>query len=461
MKPSASAKLATTINPATGAVVESFPYMDDRAIEAALGEADAAYAVWRRMQPSERAARFAALAAVLRQRRQMLAETMTREMGKPITQALGEVDKCAVTFEWYAEHGPAMLADETTPLDNAYISFLPIGLILAVTPWNFPIWQIVRGALPALIAGNGVVLKPAPNVVRSALNLADAFVEAGFPASILTIANLDIDSVPGVVADRRIAGVALTGSVRAGAAVASLAGRHVKKSVLELGGSDPFIVLADADLETAVNTAVVARFQNTGQVCIAAKRFIVEAPVAAEFTECFVEAAKALKIGDPTLADTYLGPMARADLRAELHGQLGRSLAAGARLLLGGRLDEDAPGWFYPPSVLDGVVPGFPAFEQETFGPMAAITTASNVEEAIALANRSDFGLSTSLWTRDLDRAKELARVIETGGVFINGYSATDARMPVGGTKNSGYGRELSYFGVREFTNAQTVVCKA
>lgn len=460
MNSNASANLATTINPATGLVVESFPYLDDNGIEAMLGSAGKAYAGWRFEPAAQRAALFSRLAAVLRQRKVMLAETMTREMGKPITQALGEVEKCASTCDWYAENGAAMLDDEKTQLDGAYVSFLPVGLVFAVTPWNFPIWQIIRGALPAIIAGNGVVLKPAPNCVRSALNVAEAFVDAGFPAGVITIANVDIDSVPAIIADRRIAGVALTGSVRAGSAVASLAGKHIKKSVLELGGSDPFIVLADADLDAAVKTAVIARFQNSGQVCVAAKRFIVEASIASDFTERFVEAAKALNVGDPMLAETFVGPMARADLRTELHGHVEGSLRAGSRLLLGGRLDEAAVGYFYQPTVLDNVEPGSPAFDQETFGPMAAITIAADADKAIHLANTSEFGLSASLWTRDLDRARLLARKIETGGVFVNGYTATDARTPVGGIKNSGYGRELSYFGVREFTNAQTVVCK-
>jgi len=384
-------------------------------------------------------------------------------MGKTLAAARGEVEKCAATIEWIADNGPGILADEPVNVgsdDEVHVSFLPIGTVLAVMPWNFPLWQVIRASGPIMLSGNGFMLKHAPNVMGSAYALQEAYEAAGFPKGLFTNLIADNDTVARTIEDPRIAAVTLTGSMRAGSAVAATAGKALKKSLLELGGSDAFIVLADANIDLAVKAAVEARFQNAGQVCLAAKRFILEAPIAEQFTRQFVAAVEQLKVGDPLDSAINVGPMARADLRDELDGQVQRTIAAGATLLLGGK-KIDGPGNFYAPTVLADVKPGMAAFDEETFGPVAAITIAANAEEAIVLANTSDYGLGGSLWTQDIPRAQRIARRLETGGVFINGFPATNARIPVGGVKKSGYGRELSHFGLREFTNAQAVWAKS
>jgi len=450
---------ASAINPTTGETIESFTFLDSRQREAALAAAGQAYEQWRATGIAARAKLIGGIAAELRRDAERLARTMTLEMGKPIAQARAEVEKCAKLCEWYAENGPAMLNDEAAPVatGSAYVSYLPIGVILGVMPWNFPLWQVMRGAVPILLAGNGFLLKHAPNVLRSAHNLVAVLEAAGLPKGLFQNFDVAQEHVAAAIADKRVAGVTLTGSVRAGAAVASEAARNIKKSVLELGGSDPFIVLADADLDRAVAAAVEARFQNVGQVCIAAKRFIVQDSIYDEFTEKFVARVAALKVGDPLDEGNYIGPMARYDLRDELAGQVGRTLEQGAKLLLGGSIPKDSRGAFYTPTVLGDVKPGMVAFDQETFGPVAALTRATDVAHAVALANQSAFGLSGALWTEDKQMARDVARRLETGGVFINGFSGSDPRVPIGGVKLSGYGRELSHFGIREFTNAQIV----
>jgi succinate-semialdehyde dehydrogenase len=448
-----------SINPATGEVVATFAYLDEAGREAALAQAQSGYETWRGWPIEDRADALRRVARGFRASAERLARDITLEMGKPIKQARGEVEKCALVCEWYADHGAALIADEATSIDGdkAYVSFLPIGVVLAVMPWNFPLWQVVRAAAPIMLAGNGVLLKHAPNVFQSAANVAEVFAEAGVPLGAFGLLNVDTPDVAPVIADRRIAAVTLTGSVRAGAAVAAEAGRNVKKSVLELGGSDPFIVLADADLDAAVAAAVIARFQNSGQVCIAAKRFILEESIAEAFTRKFVEAVGKLRLGDPLDEATDVGPMARRDLRDELHEQVQRSIAAGATLLCGGRPSGSDAASFYEPTVLADVRPGMAAYDEETFGPVAALIVAKDEQAAVDLANDSEFGLSGSLWTTDAAKAKRIARQIESGGVFINGFPASDPRVPIGGIKKSGYGRELSHFGVREFTNAQIV----
>lgn len=449
---------ALSVNPASGRTIEHFPYLSGPAVEQALNQAWQCFQDWRWTPVAERAAGLESLARGLEAHITPLAETITAEMGKPIAQAKAEVKKCAALCFWYAEHGPAMLADEETSVANgkAKIAWSPLGPILAVMPWNLPLWQVLRASVPILMAGNVVVLKPARNVTRCALNLQQLCAEVGLPVSLLSVLNISQTQVAEVIADRRIAAVTVTGSVAAGAAVAAQAGRALKKSVLELGGSDPFIVLADADLDAAVDAALLSRFLNTGQVCIAAKRLLVERSIVAAFTEKLVSRVKALKLGDPRDPDSFLGPLARSDLRSALHQQVHSSLEQGARLLCGGRAMA-GEGFFYAATVLADVVPGMAVFDEETFGPVAAITQVSDAEEAIGLANHSDYGLSAALWTRDLDRAQTLARRLETGAVFINGYSASDPKVPIGGVKNSGYGRELSYFGLREFCNPKTI----
>lgn len=449
---------ALSINPATGETIGQYPFESAAALEAALARAAKGFATWRRTPLEQRAQALIALAKALRDDAQNFAQMITLEMGKPITQARGEVEKCAQLCEWYAEHGPAMLSAEPTLVEGnkARIEYRPLGPILAVMPWNFPIWQVLRGAVPALIAGNTYVLKHAPNVMGSAYLLRDAFKRAGFAEGVFEVLNVTPDGVSSAIVDPRIAAVTLTGSVRAGMAIGAQAGAALKKCVLELGGSDPFIVLNDADLDEAVKAAVIGRYQNTGQVCAAAKRLIVEQGVVEEFTRKFVEATQQLKVGDPLSNDTYIGPMARFDLRDELDQQVRDTLEEGATLLLGGKKAE-GPGNFYEPTVFSQVTDQMTSFKQELFGPVASIITARDAEHALALANDSEFGLAATVYTRDLELAKHFADELETGGVFINGYCASDPRVTFGGVKKSGFGRELSHFGVREFCNAQTV----
>lgn len=459
---SATPMLATSRNPATGELIATYAGHTAQQVEQLLDASAGAFQLWRATPMQERVATYRRLSATLRTRSATLAALITSEMGKTIAAARGEVEKCAATLDWIADNGPAILADEPVAAkgsDHIHVSYLPIGTVLAVMPWNFPLWQVVRAAGPIMLSGNGFLLKHAPNVMGSAYALQQAFEAAGFPPGLFANLLADNDTVASVIADPRVAAVTLTGSMRAGSAVAAVAGKALKKSLLELGGADAFIVLADANIDLAVKAGIEARFQNAGQVCLAAKRFILEQPIAEEFTRKFIAAAGLVTAGDPFDPATTIGPMARADLRDELHGQVERTLAAGATLELGGHKIEGA-GNYYAPTVLTGVLPGMAAFDEETFGPVAAITVADHAEHAIALANTSDYGLGGSLWTGDIKRAQDIARRLETGCVFINGYPATHASIPAGGVKNSGYGRELSHFGLREFTNAQAVWAK-
>jgi succinate-semialdehyde dehydrogenase len=453
---------AVSRNPATDELIATYPYQTQEEVEATLRANAAAFRVWRDTPMAERVAAYHRLAATLRDRSENLAAIITAEMGKTIGAARAEVEKSAATIDWLAENGPAILADEPVSVDGddqVHVSYLPIGTILAVMPWNLPIWQVIRASGPIMLSGNGFLLKHAPNVMGAAYALEQVYEAAGFPKGLFANLNAGNDIVAGVINDPRIAAITLTGSMRAGAAVASTAARALKKSLLELGGSDAFIVLADANIDLAVEAGIKARFGNSGQVCLAAKRFILERPIADEFTHKFVEAARKLTVGDPLDPSIAMGPMARNDLRDELHNQVEQTIAQGATLLLGGH-KVDGAGNFYEATVLADVTPGMTAFEQETFGPVAAITVANDVEHAIELANTSDYGLGGNLWTADTARAQRIARRLETGGVFINGFSASNPRIPVGGVKKSGYGRELSHFGLREFTNPQAVWTK-
>ena len=451
-----SATHAYSVNPATGETLAAYPWATSGDVERAIAQADTGFRQWRRESVAHRAQKLRDLGAALRSRAEEMAQTISREMGKPIVQARAEVAKSASLCDWYAEYGPAMLRPESTQVDNAVIEYRPLGPILAVMPWNFPLWQVLRGAVPILLAGNSYLLKHAPNVLGSAELIGKVFADAGFPEGIFGWVNATNDGVSQAINDRRIAAVTVTGSVRAGAAIGAQAGAALKKCVLELGGSDPFIVLNDADLDLAVNAAVAGRYQNTGQVCAAAKRFIVEVGVADTFTQRFVDAVKALKMGAPDEEDNYIGPMARFDLRDELHQQVQATLAEGATLLLGGE-KLAGTGNFYAPTVLGDVTPQMTAFRQELFGPVAAITVANDAAHALQLANDSDFGLSATVFTANDALAETFSRELECGGVFINGYSASDARVAFGGVKKSGFGRELSHFGLHEFCNVQTV----
>jgi succinate-semialdehyde dehydrogenase len=453
---------AVSRNPSTGELIKTYPFQTPQEIEQTLTANAKAFKVWRDTPMTERAACYRRLATTLRSRLEPLAQLITSEMGKTIMEARAEVEKCALALEWFAEHGPAFLEDEPVEVENGdrvYVSFLPIGTVLAVMPWNIPLWQVLRGAGPIMLSGNGLLLKHATNVMGCAYALQDAYEASGFPKYLFVNLNISNEAVDGIISDPRIAAVTVTGSNRAGSAVASAAGRAMKKSLLELGGSDAFIVLADANVDKAVEVGIEARFQNAGQVCIAAKRFILERPIAEEFARKFVTAAAKIKTGDPLDHATTIGPIAREDLRDGIHDQVQRSIAGGAKLLLGGK-KVGGPGFFYEPTVLGNVAPGMAAFDEEIFGPVAALAIADDLEHAIALANASEYGLSGNLWTSDTKKAREIATRLETGGIFINGFSASNPRLPVGGVKKSGYGRELSHFGLREFTNAQGVWVK-
>ena len=458
MQESAGASASTSVNPATGEQLAVWPMADAAHAERTLESAHRASRVWRSQPVSQRAALLRGIAAQLRQNKASLARNITLEMGKPLPEAEAEVEKSAWNCEYVAEHGPAWLADDvvTTQARSSYVSHLPLGVVLSILPWNFPVWQIFRCAASALMAGNTLLLKHAPNVQACANQVTQLIGAAGAPAGLFQNLHVAVPAIAQIIADPRVAAVTLTGSTAAGMKVAAQAGAACKKSVLELGGSDAFIVLADADLDAAVSAGVRARFTNCGQVCLAAKRIIVEHSIAEDFTHRFAAAAAALRIGDPLQSGTQLGPMARADLREQLEVQVQSSVRDGARVITGGRR-VDGAGWFYSPTVITQVTRQMPVVSQEVFGPVAAMLTARDADEAIAMANDSAYGLSAMLWTRDLDRARVLARQIDVGGVFINSVTASDPRLPVGGVKLSGYGRELGRTGMLELCNAQTV----
>jgi acyl-CoA reductase-like NAD-dependent aldehyde dehydrogenase len=451
-----------TVNPSTGEEIEAFSYFTPAQTEKGVARADKTFQSFRKLSAHKRAQLFSSLASTLRKNKAGLARVITTEMGKIFSEAEAEVEKCAHEADWYAENGPRMMADEpaSTGMVNAYVSYLPLGPILAIMPWNFPIWQLTRMAIPTMLAGNVVLVKHSPNTQQSSLEFERVMMEAGFPEGVFQNLILKRDDVVNVINDGRVQGASVTGSVRAGSAVASEAGKVIKKTVMELGGSDAFIVCEDADIPKAVAAGIFGRFHNAGQVCLAAKRFILVGKIADEFEHLFVEAAKAIRVGDPFDAAVQMGPMARADLRDSLHKQVEGSIAKGARLLCGGKPVE-GKGAFYPSTVLSGVIQGMPAFDEETFGPVAAITRVPDIDAAVNAANASEFGLSGNLWTKDIDLARKIARDLYTGGVFINGITASDPRVPVGGVKNSGYGRELSHFGAHTFVNAQTVWIEA
>ncbi len=455
---SATAAEIVTVNPATEEEVDRFPVMTSPEVDALIEKVSGSFPHWRRLPIGRRAELMHAAAAILGRRVDELAALITAEMGKPLGEARAEVEKCANVCAFYAERAEEFLADLPAPSDSAasFIAFEPLGTVLAIMPWNFPLWQAFRFAAPALMAGNTAVLKHASNVTGCALEIESVFREAGFPDSVFRSLVFPGSRAAAVIKDPRVAAVTLTGSDTTGSEVAAAAGATLKKTVLELGGSDAFVVLEDADLEAAAAMAVRSRFQNCGQSCIAAKRFIVVDAVAEEFEEAVVIATRGLRVGDPTQPVTEMGPLARSDLRDELQRQLRNSVGRGARLLTGGRR-PDRPGWFFEPTVLGGCVPGMPAFDEETFGPLAAVARVSGEDEARALANRSPYGLGGNVWTRDIERGVRFARSLETGGVFVNGMTHSDPRLPFGGVKRSGYGRELHSFGIREFVNVKTV----
>jgi succinate-semialdehyde dehydrogenase/glutarate-semialdehyde dehydrogenase len=432
----------------------------ERRVEAAYASARR----WARASFADRAGPMERAAGLLRERSESLALLMAEEMGKPLAQGRAEVEKCASACEFFAARAEEHLGDEAPrpPRTGAreLVAFRPLGVVLAIMPWNFPLWQVFRFAAPNLMAGNGALLKHAESVQGCAVAIEDLFRDADLPSGLFANLPSSVERVPALIRDRRVAAVTLTGSTRAGRAVAEAAGAALKKCVLELGGSDPYLVLADADLELAARTCVTSRLLNGGQSCIAAKRFVVVEPARAEFTERVVAAMRARRTGDPR-GDVDLGPQARADLREALHAQVRRSVERGARLLCGGELPR-GPGFFYPPTVLDGVAPGQPAYEEELFGPVAAILAARDEAHAVELANDTSYGLGAAVFTRDVERGIALARTeLDAGNVFVNDFVRSDPRLPFGGIKDSGFGRELAAFGLREFVNVKTVVAGA
>jgi succinate-semialdehyde dehydrogenase/glutarate-semialdehyde dehydrogenase len=449
--------IATT-DPTTGTTLRTFSALAPVAVDAALARAAAAFVVHRRTSFVDRAERMRRAADLLDAEREHLARLAVREMGKTIRAARSEVEKCALGCRYYAEHAPALLADEpiAAAATPSFVAYLPLGVILAVMPWNFPYWQVVRFAAPALMAGNVALLKHASNVPQCALALEDVFTRAGFAPGVFQALLVGSEAVADLVADPRIAAVTLTGSEGAGASIAAAAGKHLKKAVLELGGSDPFLVLPSADLDAAAATAVTARTINNGQSCIAAKRFIVHADVYDRFVPRLVEGMRALRVGDPLAEDTDLGPLATESGRTTLVQQVDASVAAGARLLLGGHA-LPGPGWFYAATVLADIPPHAPAYREEIFGPVALVHRVHDLDEAIALANDTPYGLGSSVWTSDALERDRCTREIEAGMTFFNAMVASDPRLPFGGIKRSGYGRELAAVGIREFTNMKTI----
>jgi len=445
-------------NPATGEEIRSYPAWDTAQLEEALDQAHAAQQEWAHTPFAIRAQVLRTAAAQLLSSRDQLAELITLEMGKLVKEARAEVEKCAICCEYYAQHGEEFLRAEEIASDaqRSYVAHQPLGVLLAIMPWNFPFWQVFRAAAPALMAGNAVLLKHAPSVPQCALAIEQIFRDSGLPQGLFTTLMIGVDKVAGVIASPHVHAVTLTGSELTGRKVAATAGEHLKKCVLELGGSDPFIVLHDADLELALDNAVASRFLNCGQSCIAAKRFILVPQIADEFVQRFKSKVEALAIGDPRDDATRIGPMARLDLRDALQQQVSDSIAQGAVAVTGCE-PVDHPGFYYQPSILDRVTPAVRAYHEELFGPVAIVIRAADEAEALRIANETRFGLGSSVWSRDSERAEQLASRIQAGCSFVNGMVKSDSRLPFGGIKASGFGRELSRLGILEFVNAKTV----
>ena len=450
------------VNPSTGEVIKEYDEMTPAQVNEALEQANRMYQDWRRTSFAERARLMRKTAQVLRDRKEEFAVLMANEMGKPITQGRGEIEKCAWVCDYYADNAEAFLQPEIIETDasKSFVAFQPLGTVLAVMPWNFPFWQVFRFAAPALMAGNVGVLKHASNVPGCALAIEDVFRQAGFPEHVFTTLLIGSKQVNAVIEHPHVKAVTLTGSTPAGKAVAAKAGQVLKKTVLELGGSDPYVILEDANIEEAVTTCVTSRLINSGQSCIAAKRFVVVESVLEKFETLYVEQMRQRKMGDPLDEATEVGPQARHDLRDELHQQVMASVEKGAKVLLGGEI-PDGPGAFYPPTVLTNVTKGMPAYEEELFGPVASIIAAKDEADAIRIANDTVFGLGAAVFTRDVARGERIATYeLEAGSCFVNAFVKSDPRLPFGGIKESGYGRELSHFGIKEFVNIKTVWVK-
>jgi succinate-semialdehyde dehydrogenase / glutarate-semialdehyde dehydrogenase len=453
-----------TVNPANGETLKTYEALGEEEIERRLATADRTFRTYRTTSFAERARLLRRAADLLDEDAEDVARVMTTEMGKPVKQARAEVAKCAKAMSWYAEHAEVLLTDvEPSDADvkdsgasRVLVRYRPLGPVLAVMPWNFPLWQVIRFAAPALMAGNVGLLKHASNVPQTALYLEDLFRRAGFPEGCFQTLLIGSGSVEGVLRDPRVRAATLTGSEPAGRSVASVGGDEIKKTVLELGGSDPYIVMPSADVDRAARTAVTARAQNAGQSCIAAKRFIVHADVYDAFAERFVEGMRALKVGDPLDEDTDVGPLSSEQGREDLEGLVDEAVESGATVLCGAER-PDGPGWFYPPTVLADITPEMRVHREETFGPVATLYRVADLDEAIAIANDTPFGLSSNVWTQDAAEVDRFVRDLDAGGVFVNGMTASHPAFPFGGVKRSGYGRELSGHGIREFCNITTV----
>lgn len=446
------------INPANGKLIKEYPEHTPEEVSSIIERANYTFFKWKKVSFDDRSRLMRGIAEILRKNMNDYARLMSLEMGKIIKESRAEIEKCAWVCDYYAENGEQFLADEIVETDAAksFISFEPLGVVLAVMPWNFPFWQVFRFAAPGIMAGNIGLLKHASNVPGCALAIEDIFKKAGFPKNVFNTLMIPSAAVERVIRNSFVKAVTLTGSEPAGRSVASIAGDEIKKTVLELGGSDPFIVLDDVNMDACINTAIQARMINTGQSCIAAKRFIVVEPRLKEFEERQIQLMQSLNIGDPLLPDTQVGPLARMDLVDELDSQVKKSIEMGAKLLCGGKHIK-SPGAYYEPTILSDVKKGMPAYQEETFGPVMAIIPVKNKDEALEVANDSEFGLGGSIWSRDIVKAEKLARKIETGAVFINGMVKSDPRLPFGGIKKSGYGRELSDYGIKEFVNIKSI----
>jgi succinate-semialdehyde dehydrogenase/glutarate-semialdehyde dehydrogenase len=451
-----------SINPTTGTLLQQFEPLAPEMVQAKIEGAAQAFQTYRHTPFAQRSGWLRQAATLLKAEQQQFAQLMTLEMGKPITQAIAEVQKCALVCEYYADHAPQFLADEfiETDASQSWVSYQPLGVILAVMPWNFPFWQVFRAAAPALMAGNVMVLKHASNVPQCAVAIEAILQKAGFPEGVFQTLLVGADQVAAIVSSPHVKAATLTGSEPAGASLASLAGTQIKKTVLELGGSDPFIVTESANLADAVAVGIKARLLNNGQSCIAAKRFIVLEEIADVFTEQFVQGFQALKIGDPNQPDIDVGPLATETIRQQLHEQVESTLAAGATCLVGGQPWLELPGYFYEPTILANIPTSAPTYRDEFFGPVALLLRVPDLEAAIALANDSPFGLGASVWTEDAQQRDRCIAELESGAVFINGMVKSDPRLPFGGIKRSGFGRELGVPGIREFVNLKTVWVK-
>jgi succinate-semialdehyde dehydrogenase/glutarate-semialdehyde dehydrogenase len=450
-----------TINPATGKLEKTYEAFSTDKINSLIDAADIEFKKWKNVSFADKKILMNNAAKILRAKKDLLGKIITAEMGKPIKQAIAEVEKCAWVCEYYAENAESILQKEiiNTDASESYVQFDPLGIVLAVMPWNFPFWQVFRFAAPALMAGNVALLKHASNVPMCSIEIENVFTEAGFPKNVFTNLLIESSQVKAILENPKVKAATLTGSEYAGSMVAQTCGKQLKKTVLELGGSDPFIVLEDADLSVAVKTAVVARIINNGQSCIAAKRFIVVEKVYDKFSEMFIEEMKKLKVDDPMNFETDLGPIAREDLLYELEHQVKKSVESGAKILIGGkRIPRE--GFYFEPTIISDVTQQMPAYHEEIFGPVATLIKAKDENDAIRIANDSEFGLGASIWSGNIQKAKLLATQIESGSVFINGMVKSDPRLPFGGIKKSGYGRELSHYGIKEFVNIKTVWVK-